>query len=45
MIRAQVLLLDSLEIKKLEAVVGFSMGGQIAYHWGALHPGKLVCKT
>ncbi len=36
------LLLDSLGIKKLEAVVGFSMGGQIAYHWGILHPGMLV---
>lgn len=41
MVRAHVLLLESLSIKKLEAVIGFSMGGQLAYHWGALHPGML----
>lgn len=42
MVRAQVLLLESLKIKKLEAVVGFSMGGQVAYHWGILHPGMYL---
>lgn len=38
MVRAHVLLLESLNIRKLEAVIGFSMGGQVAYHWAALYP-------
>ena len=31
-----------IQTEKLEAVVGFSMGGQIAYHWGALYPGPFT---
>jgi homoserine acetyltransferase len=32
------LLTDHLGIKELEAVVGFSMGGQQAYHWAVMYP-------
>jgi homoserine acetyltransferase len=39
-IRAQHLLLtEGLGVKELEAVVGFSMGGQQAYHWAVMYPG------
>lgn len=31
------LLTEHLGIKSLEAVMGFSMGGQQAYHWGVMH--------
>lgn len=45
MVRAHVLLLKHLgiDIEKdgLHAVVGFSMGGQVAYHWGVLYPKKV----
>ena len=37
-VRAQKKLLDSLEIKKLALVYGWSMGAQQAYHWGVLYP-------
>jgi homoserine O-acetyltransferase/O-succinyltransferase len=37
-VRAQKRLLDSLGIKKLALVYGWSMGAQQAYHWGALYP-------
>ncbi|MBW4534252.1 MAG: alpha/beta fold hydrolase [Pleurocapsa minor HA4230-MV1] len=37
-VRAQKKLLDSLEIKRLALVYGWSMGAQQAYHWGALYP-------
>jgi homoserine acetyltransferase len=32
------LLTEGLGVKELEAVVGFSMGGQQAYHWGVMYP-------
>jgi homoserine acetyltransferase len=32
------LLTEHLKITKLEAVVGFSMGGQQAYHWAVMYP-------
>ncbi len=32
------LLTEHLGVRSLELVVGWSMGGQQAYHWGALHP-------
>ena len=32
------LLMEGLGVKELEAVVGFSMGGQQAYHWGVMYP-------
>jgi homoserine acetyltransferase len=39
LIHAQYLLCTQhLRIKSLEAVVGFSMGGQQAYHWGVMYP-------
>lgn len=37
-VRAQKQLLDSLKIKQLALVYGWSMGAQQAYHWGALYP-------
>ena len=38
-VRAQyALLTEGLGVKGLEAVVGFSMGGQQAYHWGVMFP-------
>lgn len=42
-VRAQRLLMEHLGVTKLEAVVGFSMGGQIAYTWGVLYPSE--CRT
>ena len=33
------LLTEHLKVKELEAVVGFSMGGQQAYYWGVMYPG------
>lgn len=39
LIRAQhALLTEHFKITSLEAVVGFSMGGQQAYHWGVMYP-------
>jgi homoserine acetyltransferase len=38
-IRSQRLLLRHLNIDALEAVIGFSMGAQQAYHWGVMYPG------
>ena len=39
LIRAQyALLTEHLGVKGLEAVVGFSMGGQQAYHWAVMYP-------
>jgi len=35
------LLAERWGIEQLAAVYGFSMGGQQAYHWAALHPGKV----
>jgi homoserine acetyltransferase len=32
------LLTQHLDVKQLEAVVGFSMGGQQAYHWAVMYP-------
>ncbi|KAJ9655950.1 hypothetical protein H2198_005298 [Neophaeococcomyces mojaviensis] len=32
------LLTEGLGVKELEAVVGFSMGGQQAYHWAVMYP-------
>ena len=32
------LLTKGLGVKELEAVIGFSMGGQQAYHWGVMYP-------
>lgn len=32
------LLTEHLGIKELEAVIGFSMGGQQAYHWAVMYP-------
>ncbi|VUC27448.1 unnamed protein product [Clonostachys rosea] len=37
-VRAQRLLLEALGIKVLDIVMGFSMGGQCAYYWTAMHP-------
>lgn len=38
-VRAQYLLLtEHLEVNGLEAVIGFSMGGQQAYHWAVMYP-------
>ncbi|KAJ9603633.1 hypothetical protein H2200_011819 [Cladophialophora chaetospira] len=38
-VRAQhALLTEGLGVKELEAVIGFSMGGQQAYHWGVMYP-------
>ncbi|KIW89433.1 uncharacterized protein Z519_09589 [Cladophialophora bantiana CBS 173.52] len=39
-IRAQhALVTEHLQVPTLEAVVGFSMGGQQAYHWAVMYPG------
>jgi homoserine O-acetyltransferase len=35
------LLRERLGIRRLSLVVGFSMGAQQAFHWGALHPGMV----
>lgn len=32
------LLTEHFKVEKLEAVIGFSMGGQQAYHWGVMYP-------
>ncbi|MEM1256450.1 MAG: alpha/beta fold hydrolase [Cyanobacteria bacterium P01_H01_bin.21] len=40
-IRAQAALLDSLGIKQLALVYGWSMGAQQGYHWGALYPERV----
>ncbi|KAI4272312.1 MAG: hypothetical protein L6R38_006656 [Xanthoria sp. 2 TBL-2021] len=32
------LLTNHLNVKELEAVIGFSMGGQQAYHWACMYP-------
>ena len=32
------LLTEHLKVEKLEAVIGFSMGGQQAYHWAVMYP-------
>ncbi|PPQ97864.1 hypothetical protein CVT26_013033 [Gymnopilus dilepis] len=37
-IRAQYAVLQKLGIKKVFAVIGFSMGGQQAYHWPVMYP-------
>ncbi|KAF4610699.1 hypothetical protein D9613_006664 [Agrocybe pediades] len=37
-IRAQRAVLEKLGVKKVYAVVGFSMGGQQAYHWAVMYP-------
>ncbi|KAF5316721.1 hypothetical protein D9619_006563 [Psilocybe cf. subviscida] len=37
-IRAQYAVLQHLGVKKLFAVVGFSMGGQQAYYWAVMYP-------
>lgn len=37
-IHAQHALLTHLGITRLEAIVGFSMGGQQAYHWAVMYP-------
>uniref|UniRef100_A0A8H7KA38 AB hydrolase-1 domain-containing protein n=1 Tax=Bionectria ochroleuca TaxID=29856 RepID=A0A8H7KA38_BIOOC len=36
-VRAQRLLLEALGIQALDIVMGFSMGGQCAYYWTAMH--------
>jgi len=36
-INAQYALLQHLKIRELEAVIGFSMGGQQAFYWAAMH--------
>uniref|UniRef100_A0A8H7XVI5 AB hydrolase-1 domain-containing protein n=1 Tax=Psilocybe cubensis TaxID=181762 RepID=A0A8H7XVI5_PSICU len=37
-IRAQHAVLQNLGVKKVFAVIGFSMGGQQAYHWPVMYP-------
>ncbi|EJF65171.1 homoserine O-acetyltransferase [Dichomitus squalens LYAD-421 SS1] len=37
-IRAQYAVLQDLGVKKVRCVVGFSMGGQQAYHWATIYP-------
>ncbi|KAI0745539.1 homoserine O-acetyltransferase [Earliella scabrosa] len=37
-IRAQYAVLQHLGVEKVHCVVGFSMGGQQAYHWAAVYP-------
>lgn len=38
-VRAQhALVTEHLQVNKLAAVIGFSMGGQQAYHWGTMYP-------
>ncbi|KAF9054630.1 alpha/beta hydrolase fold protein [Panaeolus papilionaceus] len=37
-IRAQYAVLQKLGVKKVFAVIGFSMGGQQAYHWPVMYP-------
>ncbi|KAF9485534.1 alpha beta hydrolase fold protein [Pholiota conissans] len=37
-IRAQYAVLQKFGVKKLFAVIGFSMGGQQAYHWPVMYP-------
>lgn len=32
------LVTEGLKLQSLEAVIGFSMGGQQAYHWGVMYP-------
>jgi homoserine O-acetyltransferase len=41
MVRAQVLLIDALEIEKLFCVIGGSMGGMLALEWAARYPSRL----
>jgi homoserine O-acetyltransferase len=41
MVRAQVLLLDALNIEKLFCVIGGSMGGMLALEWAARYPSRL----
>lgn len=38
MVEAQRLLLDHLGVHRLAAVVGYSYGGYLTFHWGAAHP-------
>ncbi|KAK5061201.1 hypothetical protein LTR84_007743 [Exophiala bonariae] len=39
LVRAQhALLTEHLKVERLLAVIGFSMGGQQAYHWGVMYP-------
>lgn len=40
-VRAQHSLLDALGVAVLDVVVGFSMGGQTAYHWLLMHPDRV----
>lgn len=37
-IRAQYAVIENLGIQKVYAVIGFSMGGQQAYHWPVMYP-------
>ncbi|KAF5316755.1 hypothetical protein D9619_006541 [Psilocybe cf. subviscida] len=37
-IRAQYAVLEKLGVKKVYSVIGFSMGGQQAYHWAVMYP-------
>ena len=41
MVRAQVLLIDALEIDQLFCVIGGSMGGMLALEWAARYPARL----
>ncbi len=41
MVRAQVMLMDTLGIEKLFAVIGGSMGGMLALEWAARYPDRL----
>ena len=41
MVKAQVRLIDSLEIEKLVSVIGGSMGGMQALEWAASYPERL----
>ncbi|KAF9237082.1 Alpha/Beta hydrolase protein [Melanogaster broomeanus] len=38
-VRAQKAVVDSLGVKKVHCVVGYSMGGQQAYYWAVMYPG------
>jgi homoserine O-acetyltransferase len=42
MVRAQALLLDHLEITRLNAVIGGSMGGMQALSWAAIYPERVA---
>lgn len=43
MIEAQKTLIDSLGIKQLKAVMGYSYGGHLTFMWGAAYPDRMRC--